>query len=92
VVPRTSYPAFNYKNENFKLAVSKKTLSRILRGPLEFEVYHSALEHDERRHHFVGVARVDVSQMIRVEGVNEISAYFHILREEGPSFDSKRQT
>lgn len=51
--------------------MSDENVRQIIDQPLEFEIYHSQLGYkDTINNQLIGVAYVDLSQMVYVDGVN----------------------
>lgn len=81
VVPRSSYPAWNLKNQQVTFPLTSETLRHIIEYPLEFEVYHQQAGRQVSSQ-LIGVAHVDLSQMVFVDGVHQVAGYFHVVRRE----------
>lgn len=86
---KSSYPAWHLTNQSTRFSLTQETLRHIIDFPLEFEVYHTqqpsakSSQADTISLLPIGVAYVDLSQMVYVDGVYSISGYFHIMRKGG---------
>ncbi|CDW78943.1 c2 domain-containing protein 3 [Stylonychia lemnae] len=83
VVQRSSYPAWHLVGQQTRFQLNEDNIRLIIDRPLEFEVYHQQLStKDQISKTLIGVAYVDLSQMIFVDGTYQINGYFHILRKD----------
>jgi hypothetical protein len=76
---RSNYPAWHYKKEGLKIRLSKENVSLLGSQPLEFLVKHRTLSREQTVDEVIGIASVDLSSLLYVEGKKEISGYFHVF-------------
>ena len=70
-------------NQQVKFSLSNEILRHIIDYPLEFEVYHQSLGlRDSSSNALIGVAFVDLSQMVYIDGAYTINGYFHIVSRD----------
>ena len=81
-VVRSSYPAWHLINQHVKFALNNETLRHIIEYPLEFEVYSVESHRDRNSSQLLGVAYVDLSQMVYIDGVHQLGGYFHIVNKD----------
>jgi len=64
--------------------LTSDVLRHIIEYPLEFEIYHQQTSRakDSSTTQLIGVAYVDLSQMVFVDGVYQIGGYFHVVRKD----------
>ena len=79
VMNRSNYPAWHYKKEGLKIRLSKENVSLLGSQPLEFLVKHRTLSREQTVDEVIGIASVDLSSLLYVEGKKEISGYFHVF-------------
>ncbi len=84
VVFKSSYPAWHLINQQVKFNLSNDVLRHLIEYPLEFEVYHSQQLASQTRTtpQLLGVAYVDLSQMVYLDNTYQIGGYFHIVRRD----------
>lgn len=81
VIQRSAYPAWNLRNQQVTFPLTSETLRHIIEYPLEFEVYHQQ-PGMRVSSQLIGVAHVDLSQMVFVDGLHQVAGYFHIVRRD----------
>jgi hypothetical protein len=65
-----------------RFSLTNDTLRHIIDFPLEFEVYHQQILRGQHSNTLLGVAYVDLSQMVFLDGVYQIGGYFHVVRKD----------
>lgn len=81
-INRSNYPVWYFKQQGLKLKLNKENVSLIGSTPLEFQLRHKTLSRDQLSNEVIGVACVDLSSLLYVEGKKEISGYFHVFRQQ----------
>jgi len=81
-ISKSSYPAWHLINQQVRFYLTNDTLRHLIESPLEFEVYHQQLIRGQYSNVLLGVAYVDLSQMVFIDGVYQIGGYFHVVRKD----------
>jgi hypothetical protein len=68
---KSSYPAWHLVNQQVRFNLTNDILRHIIEYPLEFEVYSiaSVTQRETSSSQLLGVAYVDLSQMVYIDGV-----------------------
>jgi len=69
-------------NQSVKFTLTNEIIRHIIEYPLEFEVYHQQLVRGQYSNVLLGVAFIDLSQMVFIDGVYQIGGYFHVVRKD----------